>query len=550
MVIKKDFDYSDQYVTPEGDDTQYSAIDLRKEPIVRARYVKSKIQFDNGNPFIEALPHPREGEDAIFNAYNRDIVEVSEEDKAAMKPYEKLSSILLLRKLRLQLPFHQSLEYAFYNTLIMSYRDRHLMDMSIDLDDETAAPELSLQGDEATATNSGFSLLGYSGCGKSSALEILLQNYPQVIIHNFGKFRRFTQIVYIVVTCPQNSNFSELWKSFGRAVDRALGYDTPRYEELIASARGLGAKANIVWKMIERFGIGIVIFDEIQLIDLVSTKENSIESLLYLANVTKVGMGVVGTEDAFEKLFKKQRTGRRFGNQILGNEYCRDRQYFDWIVDMVFQTQFFDYYITPDKELKDALYDDTKGIIDMLIGIYIFMQFDYVLAPDDDKPKVNAKYVHDTVQRHYPGLSKLLSNLDDPAVEAQRIELLKNGNEEIETIVAKQKEEQRTRAIGIMNYMSSEQAKEKQTRASVIIQGIMGFTDEFSVDEVREAVRRTLAVKANKNNSDSEIRKKAYQFLLDKKAKTEKEASADIAQALRDDMLMDIAGDDKHADAV
>lgn len=550
MITKKDFNYSDQYVTPEGDDTQYSDIDLRKESIVRARYVKSKIQFDNGNPFIEALPHPREGEEAIFNAYNRDIVEVSDEDKAAMKPYEKLSSILLLRKLRVQLPFHQSLEYAMYNTLVMSYRDRHLADMSIDLDDETAAPELSLKGDEASSTNSGFSLLGYSGCGKSSALEILLQNYPQVIIHNFGKFRRFTQIVYVVVTCPQNSNFSELWKSFGRAVDRALGYDTPRYESLIASARGLGAKADIVRRMIERFGIGIIILDEIQLIDLVSTKENSIESLLYLANLTKVGMGVVGTEDAFEKLFKKPRTGRRFGNQILGNEYCRDRQYFDWIVDTVFQNQIFDHYVVPDKDLKDALYDDTKGIIDMLIGIYIFMQFDYVLADDDNKPKINAKYVHDTVQRHYPGLSKLLTNLDDPSAEAQRIELLKNGNEAIEAIVAKQKEEQRTRAIGIMDYMSSEQEKAKQTRASIIIQGILGFTDEFSVDEVREAVRRTMAVKANKNDSDSEIRKKAYKCLQDKKANTEKEEAAGISQALRNDMLLDIAGDTAHADAV
>ena len=44
--------------------------------------------------------------------------------------------------------------------------------------------------------------------------------------------------------------------------------------------------------------------DEIQLIDFNSTKENSFESLLLLTNETKVAFVVIGTEDAYEKMFK------------------------------------------------------------------------------------------------------------------------------------------------------------------------------------------------------------------------------------------------------
>ncbi len=56
--------------------------------------------------------------------------------------------------------------------------------------------------------------------------------------------------------------------------------------------------------------------DEIQLIDFSRTRESSFESLMILANRTKVAIAVVGTEDAYEMMFSKFRTGRRVGTVI------------------------------------------------------------------------------------------------------------------------------------------------------------------------------------------------------------------------------------------
>ena len=87
----------------------------------------------------------------------------------------------------------------------------------------------------------------------------------------------------------------------------------------IMKIRTLGAKAERIREYVEKFAIGIIIFDEIQLLDFSHTRENSFDSLLTLSNRTKVATAVVGTEDAKAKMFKTLRTARRVGNVINGN---------------------------------------------------------------------------------------------------------------------------------------------------------------------------------------------------------------------------------------
>jgi hypothetical protein len=157
------------------------------------------------------------------------------------------------------------------------------------------------------------------------------------------------------VNCIPNSNFSALYVSIGNAIDRALGNLTPVYENEIRSARALGLKAEKVRDLVEMFGIGIIIFDEIQLIDFESTKENSFESLMTLTNRTKVAIAVVGTEDSFDKMFSKLRTSRRLGTMIIGHRYCEDKRYFATIVKNLFNYQWVDKLMPLSDEIIEAL---------------------------------------------------------------------------------------------------------------------------------------------------------------------------------------------------
>ena len=511
--MNKVFDYSDKYVTLEDGEHLYGDVDLTTQKIVEARYVKSKIKYDNGNMMIEALPCPRDSEQEIFRAYNRDIGIFSEEEKDEMKNYEKMSAVNLLRQLRLPLPFHKSLETVTYLSLLNSYRNRRpIIATMIYPDNENGDfPSVRLKGNQASATSGGFSLLGYSGCGKSSALEILFSNYPQTIIHRFDNGIKITQIVYLTVNCIGNSNFSGLYAAIGEAIDDALEYTEPIYKELIKKTKGLGAKASVVADLIERFSIGLIVFDEIQLINFNSTKENSVEGLMTLANKTKVAMGVVGTEDAFNLLFSKMRTGRRFGETIIGHEYCSNQDFFKFIVNSIFNYQWFDKPVTVTDELYEALYDVCKGIIDLLIGIYIFMQIDCIQAKK--KPVIDAKYIKKTAEKHYPGMMRLVERLDDPVAEKRRIELIKKGNEEITQIIKAEKESQNAQAEKIMELNKTPEERDNKRLMVKIVQEIMDFTDDYDMNTVMSCTQKELSLKSNESADSITIRKKVFKRL-------------------------------------
>ena len=136
---------------------------------------------------------------------------------------EKLLQVGTLRQLRFPLTFHKNLEFTFYNSLLTSYRSRRqkgvkgkpIEYISENIEQET---DCVLYGDSGDSTNAAFSLIGYSGCGKSSAISTLLSHYPQTIIHQEGDFKRYVQIVYIVVNCVPNSNFSALYEAYKASV--------------------------------------------------------------------------------------------------------------------------------------------------------------------------------------------------------------------------------------------------------------------------------------------------------------------------------------------
>ena len=524
--MAKTFDYSDKYVVLEEGQRQYDDIDLSTQKIVEARYVRSKIPYDRGNMMIEALPRPREGYDEIFAAYNQDIGIFSEEEKKDMKDYEKMAAVSLLRQLRFPLPFHQSLEDETYLALLNSYRCRKPVLYGIPTgNQESQTYAVKLQGEDASATCAGFSLLGYSGCGKSSALEILFSNYPQTIIHQFENGTKITQIVYLVVNCVPNSNFAALYTSIGKAIDNALGYSDSIYENMIRKARNLGEKAEVVANLIEKLSIGIIVFDEIQLINFTSTKENSVEGLMTLANKTKVAMGVVGTEDAFNMLFSKLRTGRRFGETIIGHEYCNNKQFFQYIVKNLFQYQWFDPYVPATKEMTDALYQVSKGIIDQLIGVYIFMQLEYIQA--SKKPTVNADYVKKVAEKHYPGMMRLMNRLEDPVAEKKRIELLTQGNADIAKMITASQEKQKKEAEQLMMFNATPQVQDKQTLLKCITRDIMNVTDEYDMQTIMSFANKELSLKSNQNADERTLKKKVLKRLQNSTTSKPKEAQLD-----------------------
>lgn len=384
-IYKEHFDY----ISLADNERQYDDIDSKTSLSVDAAYVKSIIPEDNGNRFIEALPRPRSVEEVKL-VYNKPLLTYDFETEHALHSEQRELMVYRLRDVRFPLPYQARLEQVVYNSLCLSYRARYRAEddeigFDIDLGNGVEKGHCKLLGDSSSAANAGFALLGYSGSGKSSTLHTLLSNYPQVIFH-YIKGYRVPQIVYLVVNCVPNSNFVALYVGIGNAIDRALGLDYV-YEKMISRLKSLGDKAEKVRQLVEQFSVGRIIFDKIQLIDSSSTKENSFESLMVLTNRTKVAIGIVGTTDAYSKMFTSMRTARRVGTLISACQYCENKDYFKFLVQNLMRYQWFDSIVDPTQEIVDALCDNTHGIIDQLISLYICMHIEYLSKKR--KPKMD-----------------------------------------------------------------------------------------------------------------------------------------------------------------
>lgn len=527
------------YCNCEKFESQYEDCDFDTSKIVNARYVKALVDCDEGNPYIEALPYPRQEED-VRDAYTRNILTYNYDKVKEMNKLEKMLQVSRLRQLRFPLTFHKNLEFSFYNALITSYRARKMVLTSqrpVDFisNDVEAQTSCVLYGDSGDSTNAGFSLIGYSGCGKSSAIHTLLSHYPQTIIHKVDKFNQYVQIVYLVVNCVPNSNFTALYEGIGDAIDKALGNTQPVYAKEIAKTLNLGRKMEKVRELIEKFGIGIIIFDEIQLIDFDRTKESSFESLMTLSNKTKVAIAVVGTEDARDKMFKELRTTRRIGTMINGNMYCDNKKFFTFLVSQLFQYQWFDEQISLTEDIVDALYEVSKGIVDQLIGIYSCMHFDYLERKK--RPTIDGNYVREIAQRYYPGIQNVLADLESVEAARKLMSIRQDAEVRVNAIIDSAKQEKEAEEL----LQQQNKSTSKMLMLKNIVANITAIYDEYSLPDIEKAFNTVVKQNKGELKSEREIGRLVVQKLERKKSspKTTKTSKTSKIPDMNTDVMRD-----------
>jgi len=514
-----------EYVTTQTDISQYDYLDeLSYGETVKAKYVKSKIAIDVGNPYIEALPKLL-SRPSIQEQYTKRIYWSSLEERKDMSNEDKILEILQLRDIRFPLPFHYRLEEYFMMALVASYRNRHIVfknDLYAIKNDKKMELSLKIMAKTGSATNGGISLLGLAGCGKSSAINIMLSRYPQIIEHTSNKFMRFVQIVYIVVTCPTNSNFSALYEQIGISIDQLFGNSEPVYSNLIRKRRTIGEKTNFICELINKFGIGAIVFDEIQLLDFTGQKEATFESLLTIANITKVAMLFVGTEEAHNKMFLKMRNARRAGIIITADQYCDDIKYFSSIATNLLQYQYFDEPLEATPEILQKLYEVSGGIINELINIYIQMQIDYLYK--NNKPKIDENYIQRIADKHFPNMQKLLKNASNLSVYKQIQDAIKDNNR-INIIL----DDNYDHDSKIMTENLSIDNGNKIIRQNSIT-NVKNMCENngltYDQNKIEKAVDRIFKMKKSSKMSEEQISSEAYDYLKNEKTYKKRKTKA------------------------
>lgn len=416
------------YYELKDESSQYDDIQFTEGEEVEARYIKLP-GIDSGNMYIEALPPPRNKTDIDFD-FNKSIRKYSPEEIKNMSVFEKEHALTMLKELRFRLPFHARLDSLFYFTLVVSYRARKKYVSDFDsvklvVHNKEEDSNSKLYGFSSKETTGTFSLCGASGSGKSAAISMLLERYPQVIRHNDDN--NSIQIVYLVVNCLPNSNLNMLCVGIGDAIDKALGNIKPYYAEAVRRCRNLGEKMEKLRQFIEELAIGAIILDEIELMSFDRNKEASFESFMILANRTKVAIIVVGTPDGRDKMFRYLRTARRLGTSISADSYCeryklddknkpvrKKIDFFKILVSEMMDYQLFDEPVEVTDEIVEAFYSVSLGMVGLLINAFEAVHYAYFKNP---RLVIDAKLIKEKAFECNDRLPRLLQNERDTRIE-------------------------------------------------------------------------------------------------------------------------------------
>lgn len=321
-----------------------------------------------------------------------------------------------------------------------------------------------------------------------------------------------------------------MYRQIGEAIDNALGNPEPIYEVMInKKCKSLADKQLKVCQLIEMFSVGTIVLDEIQLIDFNTNRENSYEGLLGIVNKTKVALSVVGTDEAYKKLFTMLRNARRAGDFIDASAYTTDKDYFNMLVNMLLTWQWLDTPIQWSKELSDTLYECSGGIINMLIWLYKWIMLEYIDSKSKGKIEIiDKKFIVRVNNKHF----KQLKGAIDIVNQARTEEL---EDERILTIAEEEKNKYQMPESNISNMVYESKMMTK------VIDLVREIYVEFDSDSIGRATRMVLEEDVNHRLKLHEVAKQVIAILNEDPVKPKRKstrrtpASKNICDYITDD---------------
>lgn len=340
-----------------------------------AMYQEQGLIDYKGNPLIEALPFILSREEAFDQLSFLPPYHENERNLSIQHRYHAL-----LRLTQFFQPIGQTLELEQRFSRLIRYgyvkrnplEKQHIQVLNELHDKLINKDELGLPPDIRTSASS-FTLMGFPGIGKTSAIERIVSLYPQVILHQHPI--NIIQIVWLKLNCPHDGSLKTLCMNFFQKIDMLIG--TNYYERY-------GKKINSISSMVIRMGqiarlhsIGVLIIDEIQ--HLLSAKGSASEPMMnfFVTLVNEIGIPVmfIGTMKAKALLQKDFRQARRSSGQgdMVWQQMNKDD---NWDVLI---TSMWDYLWTKgsaelNEEMNEIIYKESQGIIDVAIKLFILAQ--------------------------------------------------------------------------------------------------------------------------------------------------------------------------------
>lgn len=373
---------------------------------MEARYWKQNGHL--GNPDICSLPRAAD----ITELLKQNNIPISGYDPAKVKMAslsERKRQLISLKKIRYPIPFHSLIEYHLSTALISSYASRRngitAMARPIKVAGEEMETNIISYANDISANVLGFSIVGTSGVGKSTAFDLTCAKYPRVIRHTFPD-GFYTQIPIIRLTAFSNSNLTALFLSFAKQLDQLL--DTGEdHLNVISGKANLGKIVSIICGWIELYHIGAIAIDEIQFLDFSQSSAKSFENFLTITAQTGVAIVAIGTSEACRLWGGMLRIQRRMASTIIrADSYCKDKKFMSEIIERIWKYQWLDEPAPLTEGLENSMYEESCGSIDLLTTLWMMMQFE--VLSNEEQPTIDEVFVHKVAEKHIKEMRGLL----------------------------------------------------------------------------------------------------------------------------------------------
>ena len=378
-----------------------------------AEYKYQEISDYRNNPLIEALPLIMDKMEVIdrLTVYPT----ISEEEKF-LKPHLRFHIIQRLFSYFQPLSITIELEAKISRLLRQGYLARNPFNpnfvKSVNAEHLALSNNVEICCNELfRSTASSFTIIGNSGMGKTSSVNRVLSNIPQVLIHNEYKGNKISlyQLVWIKLDCPNDGSIKNLLLDFFSKVDSVLGSSYySKYSTGRVSTSGMIPAISMIAR---QCSIGMIILDELQNLNMGRSggANKVLNFICTLINTVGVPILMIGTPKSMPLLSKEFRLARRSeGVGGLFFDRMKKDESFNILLEGLWEYQWTKNYSELNQEYIDLMFLESQGITDILIKLFVATQ---LRAISSGKEEISPALIKKVAKENFNFVRGMLNDL-------------------------------------------------------------------------------------------------------------------------------------------
>jgi hypothetical protein len=368
-----------------------------------------------GNPLIEALPAILSEDEAVHRLARYPQVS---DDERALPAHIRYHLILNALQFFEPLPIHLDLEQRISRMIRGGYVARNPLSRTYwqDMNQHVSAATTPKPGAEGhiRSSASGFSIIGISGGGKTTAIEEILRLYPQVLAHSAynGQPLNRLQVVWLKLACPFDGSIKGLCLNFFDAVDDVLG--TTYSRDFAGTGRStVDQLLPSMARVASIHCLGMLVIDEVQHLN--ASKSGGSEKMLnfFVQLINTIGLPVllIGTYGAMPMLTGEFRQIRRScGQGDLIWEGMKNDDIWEHFLESLWHYQYIRNPTPLTLELRNRLFFESQGITDFAIKMFMLAQ---VRAISNGIEEITPEIIHSVAIDSFRTAQPVLKALRD-----------------------------------------------------------------------------------------------------------------------------------------